>query len=128
MVIHIPTLQSMYSVITACDPILHEYYITGSYKNMNYGRYDTGRCSRARKESRELYQGNESGRSATWSSSLCQVSILGLAMLSLSTPINNRNSPMSKLQNLDVQVQVYQNATQRVHKSQVACTTCTENR
>ena len=98
MVIYIPTLQSKYSVIIACDPILHEYYITGSYKNMNYKRftwYDTSRCSQVGKESQELNQGNESEGSTTRSPSLRQVSILRLATLLLSTPISNRDSPMS---------------------------------
>ena len=40
----------------------------------------------------------------------------GLATLPLRTPISNKNSPMSKLQNLDMQVQGCQDATQRIHK------------
>jgi len=36
VVIYIPTILYKYSVITDCDPILHEYYITGAYKRMIY--------------------------------------------------------------------------------------------
>ena len=36
MVIYIPTLMSKYIIITVCDPILHEYYITWTYQNMIY--------------------------------------------------------------------------------------------
>ena len=52
--------------------------MTGMYKSTNYRRftrYDTGRCSLAGKESRELIKGNESGGSATRSLSLRRVSI-----------------------------------------------------
>jgi len=68
-------------------------YITGMYKNTNYRRftrYDTGRYSRAGKESRELIKENVSGGFATKSLSFYQVPILGLATLSLRTLISSR--------------------------------------
>jgi len=64
VVIYIPTLQSKYIIITTCDPILHEYYITGAFKSISYKkftRYNTGRGSRAGKESRESDKGDGSG-------------------------------------------------------------------
>ena len=36
MIIYIPTILYKYIVITECDPILQEYYITKEYKSMIY--------------------------------------------------------------------------------------------
>ena len=85
---------------TTCDSVLYEYYITESYKNMNYKRlikYRTGRGSRAGKESWESDKGDRSGGLSGTISRFCQVPILGLAMFPLRTPISNRNSPSSRI-------------------------------
>jgi len=79
---------------------------------MNYRRlakFETGRCFPVEYESRESDTGDEFGGPSNTISRFCQVLILGLATLPLHTPISNRNSLMSKLQNLNMQVQGCQN-------------------
>jgi len=126
VVLYILTLQSKYVVFTICDPILHENYITGTYKSTIYKKFtqcNTGGCSRAEKESRELVKGSGSRGSATMSPSFCQILILGLAPLLLRTLISKKKFTNIQALKSGMQIQGCQDATHRVLKEcQVACT------
>jgi len=93
VIFYIPTVQFKYIVIIECDPILYEYYITRACKGTNYKkftRYNTGRGSRAEKETRESDKGDGSGGSFDTILNFFRVLILKLAMLPLHTLISNR--------------------------------------
>jgi len=120
VVIYITTLQSKYIVITVCDSILHEYYITRTYQNMIYKifiRYNIGRGSRAGKGSREFDQEKKSEDLLLGRQAYARFRSWDLLRFCCALRSASKNSLTSKLCDLDMQVQGCQNATQRVHKN-----------